>query len=260
LMRRTSVCLLLLMAAGCVVQENISPNTPTLLVHAVLDANATTQYAVVQRNDGISRTQTTERGAQVTIAGPDGRVMLAEEIPNTGIFLNGSSSTAVTNVYRFDLEKLGVVLVPGGEYHLLIVAGRDTVRGTTVMPRFQSGITPSAPEIFRRRDTLDLHWSPVPGAASYQVSVSSSRGVYTTFADSTISLPGQLSVSDVGTVFNLGLSHQVIVSAVDRNFYDYFRRTSDLFTGSGLIIHLEGAVGVFGSIARVSVRVLNVGQ
>jgi hypothetical protein len=50
----------------------------------------------------------------------------------------------------------------------------------------------------------------------------------------------------------------VLIAAADSNFYDYYRTQNDPFTGSGIISRVQGAVGLFGSLATVSRRVLDV--
>ena len=44
------------------------------------------------------------------------------------------------------------------------------------------------------------------------------------------------------------------MSAVDSNYYDYYSRSADFFTGVGPVNHLSGGVGVFGSIVELKVR------
>jgi hypothetical protein len=46
-------------------------------------------------------------------------------------------------------------------------------------------------------------------------------------------------------VFERRLTHHLAVIAVDENYFDYYHRTSDFFTATGLVMHPEG-IGVFG--------------
>ncbi len=50
------------------------------------------------------------------------------------------------------------------------------------------------------------------------------------------------------TVFRAGRAYLLSVSVTDSNYYDFIRSRSDPFTGRGFINHLEGGVGVFGSV------------
>ena len=70
-------------------------------------------------------------------------------------------------------------------------------------------------------------------------------------------LPGNAKVLDNGEdVFERRLTHQLAVIAVDENYFDYCHRTSDFFTATGLVMHLEGGIGVFGSVVTVATRTI----
>jgi hypothetical protein len=94
----------------------------------------------------------------------------------------------------------------------------------------------------------------VPTARSYQVFVRSTNNVHTLFAtDTSVTLPGNTqSLSTGEDVFERTLTHQLTVIAVDENYFDYYRQTSDFFSGTGLVMHLDGGIGVFGSTVTVA--------
>jgi hypothetical protein len=46
------------------------------------------------------------------------------------------------------------------------------------------------------------------------------------------------------------------VIAVDENYFDYYGRTSDLLAARGLVMHLEGGIGVFGSVVTVATQTI----
>jgi hypothetical protein len=97
----------------------------------------------------------------------------------------------------------------------------------------------------------------VAGARSYQVFIRSTAGSYSLFADTSVVLPGTLQVLDNGEdVFERRLSHQLAVIAVDQNYFDYYHRTSDFFTATGLVMHLDGGIGVFGSVVTIATRTI----
>ena len=56
--------------------------------------------------------------------------------------------------------------------------------------------------------------------------------------------------------FERRLTHQLAVIAVDENYFDYYHRTSDFTTATGLVMHLEGGIGVFGSVVTVATRTI----
>jgi len=109
------------------------------------------------------------------------------------------------------------------------------------------------PSSLSSNDSLTLTWPRVAGAIAYDVSVSLKGSlVFEAFADTSIVLSTRTKTSNGSLAFYPGFTHQIVVSAVDVNYYDYYRHSSDLFTGSGPISHLDGAVGVFGSIVPIA--------
>jgi hypothetical protein len=73
---------------------------------------------------------------------------------------------------------------------------------------------------------------------------------YRFFADTSVALAGTALTIAGDMVFPPGDDVDIIVNAVDANYYDYYRAQSDPFAGPPPA-HLTGAVGVFGSIAPV---------
>jgi Domain of unknown function (DUF4249) len=236
-------------AASCVDQTPVSPNANAVVVHAVLDASARNQYVIVQTTDGRIISQKAVSGAAVVIMTPDGLALTADEIHDSTFYPRISSEPPVASYYRISLDKYGIALLSGSTYrlHITLPDGRE-VTGSTTIP----GSTPHAilnlPPSFSRGESLSLAWSRVADASAYEVSISSSRTSYDAFADTSIVLPWTTESTNGSSAFAPGLAHQIVVSAVDVNYYDYYRRTSDFFTGAGPITHLTGAVGVFGSI------------
>jgi hypothetical protein len=69
-----------------------------------------------------------------------------------------------------------------------------------------------------------------------------------------VRLTGELRNADLRTllhVFVPGFPQAVTVSAVDSNFYDWYRSQNDPLTGSGLVNRVRGGLGVFGSLVRL---------
>ena len=67
-------------------------------------------------------------------------------------------------------------------------------------------------------------------------------------------LTGELRNVDVASlprVFIPGFPQAVTVSAVDANYYDWYRTHNDALLGTGLINRVSGGLGVFGSLVRL---------
>jgi hypothetical protein len=244
-------------SAACVETTPVSPDANTLIVHAVLDPGVQHQIVVVQRTTGAVGTQLQVGGAVVTIATPDGRTLTAVERRDTTAVTGDVPFPRVTTIYDVDVGVAG--LIAGGTYRLRVVApdGR-TVTGRTTIPNVVASplALPTQTINDRLRDTVSMQWSRAAGARSYQVFIRSTAGSYGLFVpDTSVALPGNMQVLDNGEdVFERRLTHQLAVIAVDENYFDYYRRQSDPFTGTGLVMHLDGGIGVFGSVVTVATR------
>jgi hypothetical protein len=64
--------------------------------------------------------------------------------------------------------------------------------------------------------------------------------------------------NDFQRVFQPGFRQDIIVAAVDSNFYDYYRTNNDPFTGAGIINRVTGGIGMFGSFALLNSGTLTV--
>jgi hypothetical protein len=250
--RPLALCASLVGAASCIDKAPTSPTANALLVHAVLDLGSRDQYVVIQSTTGAIDQQRPVTGAVVTITTPDGRGLLAEETLDSTHYLTPSTVPRVTTVYRVSLDRYGIDLVPGGSYLLRVTTpdGRE-VSGMTTIPNAVLGTASTTQTIDRERDTVRMNVPRVAGASAYEVLVSSSRNRATFFSDTAVTIPGSAS-GNGSMIFGPGTTHVLIVSAVDQNYYDYFRRASDPWTSSGLISHLDGAIGVFGSIVPLA--------
>lgn len=239
------------MAGACVHETPLQVTSTTIVVHSVLNALDDEQVVVVQETaNGTPLLTVPADSATVTITGPDGVVMTAVEVPDS----------AFTRVYQIALSANHERLVPGGTYrlHVRLRTGEE-ITGTTTIPDASPVLPPVALLPFNATtDTLRLSWPPVTGAASYEVRVQSTAGVYALFADTGVVLPGTLQSLEGKAVFVGGLDHEVVVSAVDEAYYQYYRTSSDEFTGAAVQGNLTGAQGVFGSLVVVAVRALQV--
>jgi hypothetical protein len=241
-------------SVGCVDRSPISPSANEIIVHAVLDVSARDQYVVVQSTTGYVGQQDVVTGARVTITAPDGQVLSAEETRDSTRFAVRVGAPRATTVYRISLDRYGVTLLAGGTYRLDIIVpdGREITGSTTIPAETAHTLVPVSQTMDRLHDTLSLAWARVPGARGYELFISSSRTTFSVFADTAIRLLGTTESQNGDVAFVSGLTHQVVASAVDANYYDYFRRASDQITGTGVINHLHGGLGVFGSIVPLS--------
>jgi len=251
---------LVVVAGACVEHTPLESGASTIVIHAVLNGAVRNQYVVVQRTVNGNPVAAAVSGATVTITAPGGIVMTATEDHDSSAVQVAAGDPAISLVYLISLDQYGVNLVPGGTYqlHVHLPTGED-VTGSTTIPNASPLSTPAANATFWSTvDTLRLTWVPVPGASSYEVRISSTASTYALFADSAVALPGTLRGLNGTDVFTAGLTNQVVVSAVDGNYYAYYRTNSDPFTGATVVGNLSGAVGVFGSLVELVVQNLNV--
>jgi hypothetical protein len=259
MVRRAGLGLVALSAVACIEDMPVQPQASAVIVHCVLDPAMADQYVLVQQSLGTARSQRPLAGAQVTLRLPDGTTVVADELQDTVIATARFDQPRITSVYRLALAARGISLVPGAEYTLrvvtpdgTIVSGRATVPGA---PATSS----AADTVFldRGRDTLSLSWPRVSPARRYEVVVIAQTSSFSVFADTAVSLPGTATDEALGPpAFVVGATQQLLVSAVDQNYYDYYRRDSDFYSGAGLISHLDGGLGLFGAVTRVTARIV----
>ena len=234
----------------------MTPTANSVIVEAVIDASTTDVRVIVQTTSGAQSQQKDVKGARLTITTPDARTLVGAEEQDTIPPRFVGAVPVVNTRYRVSFVDVGGV-APGGRYllHITLPDGRE-VDGATTVPTIPNAADatrfPVLPDFKRESDTLSLTWRSAPGAAAYEVFVSSSRASFSLFADTSVALPGRAENSGGVAAFFPGLAHRVVVSAVDANYYDYYRRSSDFFSGLGIISRLDGAIGVFGSIAPVA--------
>ena len=96
-----------------------------------------------------------------------------------------------------------------------------------------------------------------PGAVGYRVRIARTGVDFETFAESTFAIAGDGRTFFDEPLFVPSQTTHVTVSAVDRNYYEYYRTLSDPFAGAPPS-RLEGGYGVFGSLVELTIRSLNV--
>ena len=265
--------LAVLALAACDLERVAIPRTESqVALHGVLSASAPTQVVLLERTRNgsirpfappfdlgdpvVSDEGVAESDALIVLTTPSGQTLVAREDISTRSDAKGAG------IYRFSLD--GASLERGGSYRLSVrtTKGESLVAETTV-----PGGTPASaaePRLFdRARDTVTLQWPATVGARSYLVRIETPFGPRAFFTESThVRLPGDLRNVDqrqLVRVFIPGFPQAVTVSAVDSNFYDWYRTQNDALTGMGLINRVRGGMGVFGSLVRLrfeSVRVV----
>lgn len=244
-----------------VVHAVISPgiSQQTILAEWLLSGRVDTTSGVQQPGDPI-RTGAGEpiAGATVVITAPNGDSAIAREE------LDGSGNSK--GVYRFynapkpgdpRIDPIFLPLVGGQRYRLrLETTEGHVVTGETLLPAAGSQRVLPPPQVLDRDlDSLYMLWDPVPEASRYLVAAESPRGQMRIFVPhNEYLLAGSVRHAgrvDVAGVFLPGFTQTVWIAAVDRNYYDYYRATSDTTTGRGVINHLDGGIGVFGSLVLI---------
>lgn len=249
---------------ACLNLENPTPPTESqLVVQGVLDTRTSLQIILVARSRG--GVQQTAAGtvsddepvsnATVTVTAPNGAVMTATEGPANSP-LSGTPGT-----YFYTPSQFGVTLTGGGTYRLFVrTPAGEQATGTTTIPLPPAGGATTLPSssFSRSSDTLRLRWPSASGARSYELLIRSrSAGEYRIFTDTAAAIPGTTLTINGDTLFPIGGRATILVSAVDANYYEYYRAQSDPFAGTAPS-RLTGAVGVFGSITPVLATQLTV--
>lgn len=256
--------------AACEEREFLAPSADEIVVQAVLDVDAREQTVLVDHTLGTISSQHPVTGAIVTITAPDGRVLTASESADSVLYTTppwGAPPFGPIKVpvgYRINLDQYGVTLSGGETYRLRVVTpSGQTVTGSTVIPvtsRLES--LPVALDTVRAGATFRVAWEPAPAARTFELRVTTTAPSFTTFLDSARTLsvaPVFASFTDLGvaSLFS-GYLNTVIVLAVDRNYYDFYRRGGASLVTSAPINHLTGGIGLFGSVGLVSRHSLRV--
>jgi hypothetical protein len=256
---RRALALVLLGASACVELEPVVPTALETLVHSVLDVSSRYQYVIVQEAWGSAAYQPTVLGATVTVTLPDSTVIAAVEMRDSTLVTNIAGVPNVPTVYRLPLGD-SIPLIPGATYWLRVATPRGhVVTGSTTIPVAVMDTTSGAPVEFEvTKDTFRLSWPRAASARRYEVFVRGQHTLYATFADTSVALPGWIrSQWTFERAFAAGTTQRVVVTAVDVNYFNYYRRSSDFFSGAGPLGHLTGGLGVFGSVVPVAARVVN---
>jgi hypothetical protein len=247
---------------SCTIEEVTIPATqPRLAMHAVLSATAPVQVMLLERtrsglvnvvappfelensfaDDGIA-----EPDALATILTPGGQTIVGSEDLTPG----GSGS----GIYRFPLP--GDLLERGGSYQLTVITTSGArLTAATSVPDGSAAVFADTRTFDRTGEPIRLSWPASAGARAYLVRIETPFGPRSFFTrDTSVRLAGDLrnvELTSLPHVFIPGFPQAITVSAVDSNFYDWFRTHNDELSGTGLINRVEGGLGVFGSLVRL---------
>jgi hypothetical protein len=256
---RHRTALLLGFAGACVEQTPLAPGPAVITVHAVLNPAERVQHVVVARKpEGGTGYDQPVSGATVSLVTPDGATLAATEVstPPSDFYFPATPSP------HYDIATNSVTV--GRPYRLRIVLPTgEVIEGATAAPAAAPATSVSERRLDRDADTLRLAWPRVPGARAYEVRVFLQRDSlfsydgYITYTDTSIVLPGTATMRG-RPIFAEGLPYDLVVTAIDANYYMYYGFDSDQYTGTALPTSLQGAVGVFGAvvpIVRMSITV-----
>jgi hypothetical protein len=252
----------------------VPQSTPKVVVHAVLNPSATEQIVFLEQtlsgapgtpgdhhtfnpNDPIE----TAGGvpiinALVEIVDSSGVAVKGSETPVTGATVNGPG------VYHVPIP--GHALLLGARYklHVHTLDGDDVTAFTRIpLPEVTStgGLTRT---LNRDHDTLNIVWDKVPKARAYAMRIENPFSPFFLFTDSLhVRLTGDLRnlfAEKLQHVLVPGFHQDLLVAAVDSNFFDYYRTNNDPFTGAGIISRINGGLGLFGSLVTLTNGTLTV--
>jgi Domain of unknown function (DUF4249) len=265
---RLVLSLLPLCLASCELTEvTVAEGEPRIIVQSVI-SNSPSQFVIVERSltgrhDGSSASLPGGRGFPIEGA----QVSVRNDGPSAcGGTAREFGFTALDGTY---VGFLDCPPQPGDHLRLRVVTpDGDSVLGSTTVPGARhvsirlatdsATVVGQILELDRQRDTLRIAVDPIL-ARAMQVEVRfrddpDEIAVYL-FTDTLgVALPGDLinpfeGEDDEGKpVFEVGQEYALTVAVTDTNYYDFVRSRSDPFTGRGFLNHLDGGIGVFGSV------------
>lgn len=164
-------------------------------------------------------------------------------------------------VYRFKNAPKPTFVPPHGEipivrerrYELVVTWNGQTARSMTTVPN-PDRLLPN--DLGRRtfnvdHDSIVFDWPNATAAKRFALLASTPFGPFLLFSDSTrLVVRGSLRdlfAEGFPYAFIPGYRQTISTSAVDTNYFDYYRSVNNPFTGTGIINHVDGGIGVFGA-------------
>ena len=262
---RAALALLMLALSGCELGKTTIPLAePELVVHAILNPTFQTQTILLEESLTGKATGNTRK------FDPNNPIVTSDGVPITNAVIEITAPNGT--VYTFVEKKVGgqptgvytqqMQVDPGSRYDLKITAIGKTLTGTTLVPKSVPPIGTPVVSFNRDHQSVNLPITDVSMARAYWVRIEAPVAAFSVFTtDQEVAISGEVRniyTDDLLRVFFPGFQQAMTVAAVDTNLFDYYRSGNDPFSGTGLITHLQGGLGLFGSIAIVERRILAV--
>lgn len=262
-------------AGGCEIKGTTAPDLePRVVVHAVLNPTSGVQTILVERtlrsispNAGETRQFEPIGNARVVIYGPRGDSAVATRAGGVGVSIGTYrvSSVTITDGSAGNVQPNVLRIRPGERYRLRVETTIGTAVGETTIP--VSGPVDGARRTFNLdRDTLRANVANVRNAAGFYLRHETTRAAHeryvTTLGDALVRpMSGaddtDWSFSFADEAIYPGLAQRFTLVAVDSNYFRYYVASFDPFGDDTRGNTLTGGVGLFGSVAPVMSKVLD---
>lgn len=270
-----------LVCASCDAGKSVVPTgSGRVVVHAVLSTAVSEEVILVERSltgrvsfdtslsfdpddPIVSSGGVPVSGADVTIAAD--HCPPARAVEDLTIRSDGKGA----GVYRYRNTPLNTPppppfncvraqIVRGLRYYLRVIdpTGIVVTGATTVPDALTSGTLIPTDTLDPERETLTFDLDTARLHSRYFIQIETPYGPFFLFTDRPhVRIPGSLRnhlVRGHPPVFVPGFRQSVQASAVDTNFFDYYRSRYDPLSTTGAISHLTGGTGLFGAVLRLN--------
>jgi hypothetical protein len=261
--------------AGCEIKGTTAPELePRVVVHAVLNPTSGVQIVTVERAlRSVVRTSSETPpydpidDALVVIYGPRGDSVVARRATGTGVSAGvyRVSSMTITDGSAGDAQPNVLRVRPGERYRLRVETSIGVAVGETTIP-IGGPVDGSRVTFNLDHDTLRVDTTTVRNAAGYYLRHEWRRGVherYMTTLDGALLRPlssaadSNWSFSFAGETIYPGVAQRFTLVAVDSNYFRYYVAGFDPFGDDTRGNTLTGGVGLFGSVAPLVSKILD---
>jgi Domain of unknown function (DUF4249) len=261
--------------AGCEIKGTTAPELePRVVVHAVLNPTSGVQIITVERTvRSLVRTSSETPpydpidDALVVIYGARGDSVVARRATGTGVSpgVYRVSSITITDGSADDAQPNVLRIRPGERYRLRVETSIGVAAGETTIP-VAGSLDGSRIAFNLDHDTLRVDTTGVRNAAGYYLRHEWRRGVderYVTSLDGALLRPpstpadSDWAFSFAGGTIYPGLAQRFTLVAVDSNYFRYYVAGFDPFGDDTRGNTLTGGVGLFGSVAPVVSKILD---